>query len=127
MALKKEWPAIRAEWLWEWQERGTVKTSPLFGTRVLFVLCNSRPFKKWGRVEGGQPVFYKTRYWLAEGVLLVPRWDPLESHFDPERDKGVEELTRKELGQRGMYRLEEGEVALLIYQHVEDVLHFKRQ
>lgn len=127
MALKKEWPAIRAEWLWEWQKRGTVNTSPLFGTHVLFTVCNSRPFKKWWRVENGEPVSYKTRYWLAEGILLVPRWDPLEIHFSPKKDKRVKELSQRELGQRGMYRLEDGEVALLIYQHVEDVLHFQRQ
>lgn len=123
MALRKDWSAIRAEWLWPWIARGTVQVNPLFGTRVLLVAKNAQPFKTRYDKEF---IKHPTRYWLGEGIILVPRWDPLDIHYDPVADDGVETLGPDELKKRGMYRLNE-KILVLIYQHVEDALHFQRQ
>lgn len=122
MALREDWPAIRAEWAWSWLARGTLSAEPLFGTRVLLVLDNSRPQKTWSKDEERTT----TKYWLGEGTLLVPRWDPLEEHFDPVVDAGVEKLSAEELRARGMIRVD-GQILVLIYQHVDSALHFQRQ
>lgn len=126
MALKAGLPAIRAKWLWDWQERGTIKTVPLLGTRVLVVAENSRPFKTWHEFANGDVLKNATRYWMGEGVLCVPRWDPLDIHYDPIYDSGVKTLGLEELKEQGMYRLN-GKLLVLIYQHVEGALHFQRQ
>jgi len=144
MALRKDWPAIRAKSLWDWMERGTVEVTPLFGTRVLLVAKNAQPFKTRYELKNGEIIKHPTRYWLAEGVVLVPRWDPLDIHYDPVADDGVETLGLDELKKRGMYRLNEKilvkrsikpfgfaildeKIIVLIYQHVEGALHFQRQ
>lgn len=143
MALKKDWPTIRAEWLWPWIGRGTVQVTPLFGTRVLLVAKNAQPFKTRYELKNGEVIKHPTRYRLAEGVVLVPRWDPLEIHYDPVADDGVETLGLDELKKRGMYRLNEkilvrrsikpfgfailDEKILVLIYHVEDTLHFQRQ
>ena len=126
MALRKDWPAIRAEWLWPWTARETVQVNSLFGTRVLLVAKNAQPFKTRYELKNGEVIKHPTRYWLGEGIILVPRWDPLDFHFDPLSDDEVETLGPDELKKRGMYRLNE-KILVLIYQHVEDALHFQRQ
>ncbi|MDP2926854.1 MAG: hypothetical protein Q8N65_01820 [bacterium] len=127
MALKEGWPAIRAEWLWDWQKRGTLKTVSLFGTKVLIVAENARPRKTCYRIKGEKTYRVLTRYWLGKGVLLVPRWDPLEFHYDPVADGEVEILDSTERKERGIYRQDSGDLLVLIYQHLEDALHFQRQ
>lgn len=109
---------MRARWVWGWLSRGTLSAEPLFGTRVLLVLDNSRPQITHDGLT--------TRYWLGEGILLVPRWDPLELHYDPVADADVEKLSAEELAQRGMLRVDD-QTLVLIYQHVDGVLHFQRQ
>ena len=125
-------------------ERGTVQVTPLFGTRVLLVAKNAQPFKTRYELKNGEVIKHPTRYWLGEGVILVPRWDPLEIHHDPVADKKVEILGVDELKESGLYRLDEKilvrqsikpfgfaildeKILVLIYQHVEDALHFQRQ
>ncbi|MBU4314731.1 MAG: hypothetical protein KJ821_08080 [Actinobacteria bacterium] len=127
MALKGGLPAVRAEWLWEWQEKGRLRTTSLFGTRVLIVDQSVYLGRVCHREKKAEVVKVTPHYWLGKGIFLVPRWDPLEKHRDPLADKGVESLSREELRARGMYRLEDGAIVLLIYQHVEDALHFQRQ
>lgn len=144
MTLRKDWPAIRAEWLWPWIGRGTVEVTPLFGTRVLLVTKNAQPFKTRYELKNGEVIKHPTRYWLGEGIILVPRWYPLDFHFDPLSDDGVEILELDELKKRGMYRLNEKilvrrsikpfgfaildeKIIVLIYQRVEDALHFQPQ
>ncbi|MFW6109846.1 MAG: hypothetical protein ACOC6Q_00220 [Patescibacteria group bacterium] len=130
MALKKEWPSIRAEWLEEWLERGTIEAAPLLGLPELGVLVPTkgcRPQKTWYRKENGEVIKETTRYWLGEGVLLVSRWDSLEIHYDPKADQNIEKASTEELKSRRMFRLKDGTILVLIYQHVEDILHFQRQ
>ncbi len=127
MALKKGLPAIRAAWLWQWQQKMILKTTSLLGTRVLIVAENSRVVKSCSWQKNGKTGKIKARYWLAKGTILVPRWDRLKLHYDPVADKGVESLNAHEQKARGIYCLDNGELVLLIYQHVEDVLHFQRQ
>lgn len=141
MALRKDWSAIRAEWLWPWIRRGTVQVSPLFGSRVLLVARNAQPFKTRYKLKNGEVIKHPIRYRLGEGVILVPRWDPLDIHYDPVADDGVETLGPDELKKRGMYRLDEKilvrrsikpfgfaildeKILVLIYQRVKDALHF---
>ncbi|MDP3093876.1 MAG: hypothetical protein Q8N16_03885 [bacterium] len=123
MALKKGLLAIRAAWLWEWQEKGILEVASLFGTRVLIVAENARLrrtcYQKGGKVS--------TRYWLGKGTILVPRWDPLKFHYDLVADKRVEIMSPEEQRERGFYRLDNGDLLVLIYQHLEDALHFQRQ
>lgn len=129
MALNKGQPAIRAKQLWGWVESGTVKVSPLLGTRILIVARNSRPQVTWHRATVSGPEKHRTRYWWGTGVIFAPRWDPLKEHFDPIADDlaEIEKMSNHQLHQRGMYRLPNGEVVILIYQHVADALHFQRQ
>lgn len=129
MALNKGQPAIRAKQLWGWVESGTVKVSPLLGTRILIVARNSRPQVTWHRATVSGPEKHRTRYWWGTGVIFAPRWDPLKEHFDPIADDlaEIEKMSNHQLHQRGMYRLRDGNVVILIYQHVADALHFQRQ
>ena len=127
MALKKGLPAIQARWLWDWQRRGSVRVESLLGTRVLIVQENGRPSKTYHRERDGKVTKETVRYWLGQGIILVPRWDLLDFHCDPVTDEGVKSLALNELKQRGMYRLKDGTILVLIYQHVEDTLHFQRQ
>lgn len=128
MALKKG-PAIRAEWLWKWQRRGIIKVVSLLGTRVLLVTGNSRPAKTYHRLDKRKNVAKGTvRYWLGRGIILVPRWDPLKLHYDPTVDKEVQDDgLDEELKKRGMFRLKDGSVIVLIYQHLGSILLFQRQ
>lgn len=126
MALKGKLPAIRAEWLWDWQKSGTIEVESLLGTVVLIVAKNAKPSKTCYQQRDDKIIKNPSHYWLGQGVILVPRWDPLELHFDPIADDGVEALGLKELRQRGMYRVNE-KILVLIYQHIEDALHFQRQ
>ena len=126
MALKGKLPAIRAEWLWDWQRSGTIEVESLLGTVVLIVAKNAKPSKTCYQQRDDKIIKNPSHYWLGQGVILVPRWDPLELHFDPIADDGVEALGLEELRQRGMYRVNE-KILVLIYQHVEDALHFQRQ
>lgn len=127
MALKKGWPAIRAAWLWKWQEDQGLETTSLFSTRVLIVAKNARPAISYYQQINSETAKFKVRYWLGKGTILVPRWNPLKFHYDPVADKGLEFLSRDEQKARGIYRLDNGEFLVLIYQHVEDALHFQRQ
>jgi len=127
VALKKGWPVIRAAWLWKWQEDQVIETNPLFSTRVLIVAKNARPAKSYYRQMNGETAKFKARYWLAKGTILVPRWNPLKFHYDPVADKGLEPLSRDEQKAKGIYRLDNGEFLVLIYQHLEDAFHFQRQ
>lgn len=127
MALKDGLLAIRAEWVWKWQKKGRLRTTSLFGTRVLIVDQSAYLGRVCHRGEEAEVVKVALRYWLGKGIFLVPRWDPLEEHRDPLADKGVESLSWAELRARGMCRLKDGTIVLLIYQHVEDALHFQRQ
>lgn len=126
MALKGKLPAIRAKWLWDWQRKGTIEVESLLGTMVLIVAKNAKPSKTCYQQRDDKIIKNPIHYWLGQGVILVPRWDPLELHFDPIADDGVEALRLEELRQRGMYRVNE-KILVLIYQHVEDALHFQRQ
>jgi hypothetical protein len=127
MALKGGLPALRAEWVWKWQEKGRLKTTSLFGTRVLIVDQSAYLGRVCHRGKEAAVVKVTPRYWLGKGIFFVPRWDLLEEHRDPLADQGVESLSRAELRARGMCRLKDGAIALLIYQHVEDAFHFQRQ
>ena len=127
MFLKKGWPAIRAAWLWKWQEDQVLETNPLFSTRVLIVAKNARPAKSYCRRINSETVKFKVRYWLGKGTILVPYWKPLKLHYDPVADRGLESLNRDEQKVKGIYRLDNGELLVLIYQHVEDALYFQRQ
>jgi len=109
MALKPGLPAMRAESVWQWLKRGSLHAGPLYNTRVLLITENSQP------VAGG------IRYWLGRGVLLVPKWIKYTG------SENVSELDDAVLHQRGMYRQQDGLMVMLIYQHVEDVLHLQRQ
>jgi len=128
MALKNGLPAIRAEWLWRWQERGSITTFPLFGTGVLIVANNNRPQITFHQEKKGQIVKVTIRYWLAEGIILVPRWDPIEEHSDPVADGDIKSLGIEALKQRGMFqRKMGGQIFILIYQHVDDICAAQRQ
>lgn len=127
MALKKGWPAIRAAWLWKWQEDQVIETVPLFSTRVLIVAKNARPAKSYYKQINSETAKFTVRYWLSKGTILAPRWNPLKFHYDPVADKWLEFSSRDEQKTRGIYRLDNGELLVLIYQHVEDALHFQRQ
>lgn len=130
MALKKGLLAIRAKWLWDWLERGTIQVVPLLGTSAtgaLVVVQDARPFKTCHQQEDGEAVKKAMRYWLGEGTLLVRRWDPLSIHYDPIADAQIATMGLDELKERGMYSLKDGTMLVLIYQHIEDALHFQRQ
>jgi len=126
MALKEGLTAIRAEWLWVWTKSGSLKINLLVDpkTRVFVVTENSRPSITFHEKDGAKRTI---RYWLAQGTILNPRWDLLSHYFDPVADQGIEKLEPEKLAERFMFRLKDGQIVVLIYQHVEDLLHFLRQ
>jgi len=126
MALKEGLIAIRAEWLCTWIKNGSLKVNLLGDpkTRVFVVTENSRSSITFHGKDGAKRTI---RYWLAQGTILNPRWDLLSHYFDPVADHEVENLEPTELAERFMFRLEDGQIAVLIYQHVEDLPHFLRQ
>jgi len=126
MALKEGLTAIRAEWLWVWKKSGSLKVNLLVDpkTRVFIVKENSRPSITFHEKDGAKRTI---RYWLAQGTILNPRWDLLSHYFDPVADQGIEKLEPEKLVERFMFRLKDGQIVVLIYQHVEDLSHFLRQ
>ena len=127
MVLREGLPVIRAEWVWFLLKKGALKAVPLLETRVLVVVSPCRFRKTYCREMGGKLVKRAVRYWLGRGIFLAPRWFPLEQVYDPVADQGIEVFGLEKLKERGMYRLSDGQIVVLCYQHVDDLLHLQRQ
>lgn len=127
MVLREGLHALRAEWVWWWLRNGRLEAIPFLDTKALVVTRNCRLRKTYFRLVRRKPVKFSARYWFGRGVFLVPCWVPLEQVYNPVADKDVEKLSPQELRERRMYLLNDGTIVVLIYQHVDDLLHFRRQ
>jgi len=129
MALKACLPAIKAEWLWKWQEKGTLEVAPIdTGSGALIVTRTCRPQVTFHVLGKGQVKKITVRYYLATGTPLIPRWDPWEEHCDPVADEGAQTAGINGLKRRGMFRWQNREeVFVLIYQHLKDICAAERQ
>ncbi len=131
MALRKG-PAIRAEWVDAWLKRGSLQAAFVGGSRILLVTSDCQPQKTYYREKEGEIEKRRRRYWLAKGTLLVTHWVCLDNGYvDPVLDIAVGNLLDEELKKRGLYRVKQGvrkgELLLLIFMHLEDLLHTQRQ